>query len=44
MKVIFCCVILLSLISLGAVTAEQLYDNGYAYHAHTAYGLRVIGK
>ncbi|KKP94671.1 MAG: hypothetical protein US13_C0013G0027 [candidate division TM6 bacterium GW2011_GWE2_36_25] len=44
MKVFLLCIMTLNLISLGAVTAEELYGTGYAYHAHTAYGLRAARR
>ena len=44
MKVIMICLIFFAVISLRAVTAEELYGDGYAYHSHTAYGLRVAGR
>ena len=44
MKVILLCIMLLNLIFLGAVTVDDLYGDGFAYHAHTAYGLRLAGK
>ena len=40
MKVILIGLIILNIVSLCAVTAEELYGNGFAYHTHTAYGMK----
>jgi len=44
MKLLLVSLFLLNVYTLVGVTAEELYGRGYAYHTHTAYGLRVAGK
>ncbi len=44
MKFLMLVFLLVSVTGLQAVTAEQLYGTGYAYHAHTSYGLRLAGS
>jgi hypothetical protein len=43
MKVMVGLLSLLCFYTLSAVTAEELYERGAAYHSHTYYGLKVAG-
>jgi len=43
MKVIIFFLLLMPITVFG-ITAEELYGSDYAYHSHTAYGLRVAGR